>query len=164
MIEAVIFDLDGTLIHLPINYEKLFHEIKKILKTDNVRPLLETITKVDEKRKKEIFQVWNAIELETLPNVTLIAEGKAIYEKFSEKPKALVTMQGKPLVQAALKNFDLSFDAIATREDGFDRTKQLRLVQQKLNLEFINILFVGNKDYDQIAAKNVGCRFQKVEE
>ena len=29
MIEAVIFDLDGTLVDIPINYERLFEEFKK---------------------------------------------------------------------------------------------------------------------------------------
>jgi beta-phosphoglucomutase-like phosphatase (HAD superfamily) len=57
LIESVIFDLDGTLINLPINYEKLFEEFSKTMKTANVRPLTKIIPKLDEKTKKKLFEV-----------------------------------------------------------------------------------------------------------
>jgi len=43
LIEAIIFDLDGTSIHLPTEYEKLFQELSEIMKTVNVRPLTKTV-------------------------------------------------------------------------------------------------------------------------
>lgn len=164
MIEAVIFDLDGTLIHLPLDYDKLFQEIRRILRTNNVRPLLKVLAMTKATERKQVFKVWDSIELETLPHVTLIDEGTKLYREYAQRPEALVTMQGTAFVQAALQKLELSFNAIATREDGLDRAKQLELVRRKLRVHFRSILFVGNKDYDQAAANAVKCQFRKVGE
>ena len=53
MTEAVIFDLDGTLINLPIDYEKLFREFSEIAKIDDVHPITKIVSKLDEKTKKK---------------------------------------------------------------------------------------------------------------
>jgi phosphoglycolate phosphatase-like HAD superfamily hydrolase len=162
VIEAVIFDLDDTLIHLPIDYDALFQEFSKIMKTKNVRPLTRTISKLDGKIKKEILDIWDRAELAVLPKITPVKEGIAVYDKFSKKTKALVTMQGKALVNRILERFRFTFDAILTREDSLDRVKQLRAAAQTLNAHFENVLFVGNGEGDQAAAQEVRCQFLKV--
>lgn len=164
MIEAVIFDLDGTLIHLPINYEKLFQEIGKITKMSNVRPLKKVIAKLDEQTKKKVFDVWNKIEMEALANMKANQEGFAHYKNFLEKRKALVTMQGKPVVQIVLKRLGLSFNFIITREDSLNRTEQLKIAAEKLAVPKQNVLFIGNTNEDMLAAKTVGCQFMRVGE
>lgn len=162
MIKAAIFDLDGTLVHLPINYEALFEEFSKIAKRENIRPLTKTIPTLDEETRKRIFEVWDDAELATLPKITTNEEGLAFYEKFCKEPKALVTMQGKAFVNNVLERFSLSFNAISTREDSLDRVEQLKTAAQKLDVQLHNVLFVGNEENDQLAAKEVGCQFLKV--
>ena len=162
MIEAVIFDLDGTLINLPVNYDKLFEEIENITKTDYVGPLTVAVSKLDGKTKKRVFKVWGQAELDALAEMTANNEGMAIYKKFSEKPKALVTMQGKTLVKAVLKRLKLSFNVVVTREDSLDRIEQLKHAAQRLRTRVDKILFVGNTQGDSSAARNVGCQFRKV--
>ena len=162
MIEAVIFDLDGTLIQIPINYEALFQEFKKIMKTDKIRPLTKTISKLGEKKRKEVFKVWDKFELLTLTEAKKISRGSVIYDEFSKKRKALVTMQGKVFVQNILKRFNWLFDYIITREDSLDRSKQLTIAVKKLNTQFQNVLFVGNTAEDDFHARKVGCKFLKV--
>lgn len=164
MIEAVIFDLDGTLIHLPVDYERLFQEFSKIMETTDIRPLAEKIPKLDGKTKKKIFEVWDKAELAVSANVAGKDEGIAIYKKFSEEPKALVTLQGKALVQNVLEGLNLSFNFIVTREHCLDRIEQLKIAAEKLGTPLQNILFVGNTDGDFLAAKNVGCRFLRVKD
>lgn len=164
MIKAVIFDLDGTLIHLPIDYERLFQEFGGILKINNVRPLAKTISKLDEKTKREIFGVWNDTELAASAKLTLNKDGIALYEKFLGKRKALVTMQGKPLVHVVLERLGLSFDVLITREDSLDRVEQLKMAVKRLDAKFQNTVFVGNTDIDFLAAKKVGCQFLRVRE
>jgi HAD superfamily hydrolase (TIGR01549 family) len=164
LIEAVIFDLDGTLIHLPIDYEKLFQEISKITKMPNVRPLMKTISQLDEKTKKKVFNVWNKIEIEALANMKVNDEGIAHYKKFLEKQKALVTMQGKPLVQIALKRLGLSFNFVITREDSLNRAEQLKIAVKKLGTQVQKILFIGNTNEDMLVAETVGCQFLGVGE
>lgn len=162
MIEAVIFDLDGTLVHLPINYKKLFEEFSKIMKTVNVHPLTKTIPKLDEKTKKKLFKVWHKAELEALANMTVNDDGIVLYKKFLDKPKVLVTMQGKALVQKVLESLGLSFNFVITREHCLDRAEQLKIAAEKLRTPVQNILFIGNIDDDFLAAKTVGCQFLRV--
>ncbi|MBS7632044.1 HAD family hydrolase [Candidatus Bathyarchaeota archaeon] len=164
MTKAVIFDLDGTLISLPINYEKLFQKTEEILNTNNVRPFLKTVSKTRGGKRAMIFKVWEEAELEALPRATLNPKGKAIYEEYRRKPKALVTMQSRKFVEAFLKQFRLTFDTIVTREDSMNRAKQLAIARKTLKLKFADILFVGNKEYDSAAAETVKCRFQRVDE
>lgn len=162
MIEVAIFDLDGTLIDLPMDYERLFEKIRRTMKVRNVCPLLKTVAKANEQQKKEIFTEWDKIELEALPKMTLKDKGMAIYKQYSEKPKVLVTMQGRKLVKAVLERFPLSFKTTITREDGLDRAKHLIIALHNLESKPHNVLFVGNEDHDQTAAEKVGCQFLKV--
>jgi len=164
LIEAVIFDLDGTLITLPIDYEELFREFSKILKTNNIQPITKTISKLDKETKKRIFQVWDEKESLAWKRGTAKEEGVTIYMKFTDKPKALVTMQGKTLVQEIIKSLSLTFDLVVTREDSLERTEQLKIAAWKLGLPLGKILFVGNTDGDAEAAKNVACQFMWVKE
>jgi HAD superfamily hydrolase (TIGR01549 family) len=165
LIEAVIFDLDGTLITLPIDYDQLFREFSKILKTKDIQPITKTISNLDTETKKRIFQVWDEKENSAWKKGTTRKEGMAIYSRFTHKPKALVTMQGKSLVQEIMKSSSLSFDSVVTREDSLERTEQLKIAARKLGVPLgKQILFVGNTEGDATAAKNVACQFMRVQE
>src|SRR4030042_1492473 len=85
--EAVIFDLDGTLINLPINYDRLFQEIGKIAKTNEIHPITKTIAGLDEKTRKKIFEKWEKIELDAFENMTTINEGMNLYKKYHDTQK-----------------------------------------------------------------------------
>ncbi len=164
MIEAVVFDLDGTLIDLPIDYEKFLLEVKRIAKTDVVNPITRTVAKLDEVTKRKVFRVWDETEALAWKEGSVKKEGMTLYKKFAEEPKALVTMQGKTFVQNIVKSLDLAFDFVVTREDSLDRTEQLRIAAEKLSVPLKNVLFVGNTDGDESAAKTVRCQFRRVSE
>src|SRR3972149_6490879 len=59
---AVVFDLDGTLVNLPIDYEKLFQEVRERAKISDAHPITKTISKLDAKTKGEIFKIWDKLE------------------------------------------------------------------------------------------------------
>ena len=163
MIEAIIFDLDGTLIHLPIDYEKLFQEFKKIMQTDNIQPVTEVISKLDKNTRQQIFKVWNKAENAAATKITINKQGIEIYKSYSQKPKALVTMQGKTVVKNILAQLGLSFNFAVTREDSLNRTEQLENAAEKLKTRFDSILFVGNTENDLRAAEKVGCQFLRID-
>ncbi|HJW65683.1 MAG TPA: HAD-IA family hydrolase [Candidatus Bathyarchaeia archaeon] len=163
MIEAIIFDLDGTLIHLPIDYERLIQEFKKVASAESFHPLLEAVSKIDEVTRGQVFKIWDLAELAASAGMTVNQQGMRIYSFFATKPKALITMQGKALVNAILEKLGLTFDVILTREDSLNRAEQLKLAAQKLDASFGNVLFVGNSENDALAAKQVMCLFQSVQ-
>ena len=162
MIEAVIFDLDGTLVQLPINYEELFREFGKIMKTDNVRPLTKTIPRLDEQTKKRVFAAWEKAEQKAFINLTVKHEGIATYRKFSDIPKALVTMQGMTVAKNVIDKLELSFNFVISRERSLNRLEQLRTAMEKLGVSPQNALLIGDTDEDSIAAKEAGCKFKRV--
>jgi phosphoglycolate phosphatase len=163
-IEAVIFDLDGTLVRLPINYEKLFREFAKILKTLKIHPILETISKVDKETQKRLFEIWTKAENEALPELEVIEEGIEIYRRFSDRKKALVTMQGREIVERILEKTGLSFDYVVTREDSLSRFQQITIVIKRFAVFPQRVLVVGDRESDKKAAEKLGCNFLFVNE
>jgi HAD superfamily hydrolase (TIGR01549 family) len=163
LIEAVVFDLDGTLVHLPIDYESLFREFKRIMRVENVHPVLEVVSKVDAATRGQVFEVWEKAELEASTRMTINREGMKLYEKFAQKPKALVTMQGRTLANNVLGKLGLVFDVILTREDSLDRAEQLRIAAETLKTETAKVLFVGNTKNDATAARKTGCKFKRLD-
>lgn len=163
MIEAVVFDLDGTLVHLPIDYVALFKEFKRIMHVDEVRPLVDVVSRADGKTRELVFAAWDRAELAVSGRITVTEEGMKTYRKFEDKRKALVTLQGKAVVEAILKQFSLAFDSVVTREDALFRVDQLTKVISQLKVEPRNVLFVGNTDGDAAAAEKAGCQFLRME-
>ena len=162
MIDAVVFDLDGTLVNLPINWENLFEEIRGITGKQKVRPLTEVVASLDEETLKKALEAWDRFELASCPNITLHEEGMNEYRKYAEKRKGLVTLQGKKIVNFILERFNLDFEVILTREDSLSRNEQLKLIIQKLNVPRRNMLFLGNAKTDALAAKEIGCNFKQI--
>lgn len=162
MIKAVIFDLDGTLIDLPLDYERLLRKFRKILNVSDVRPLTKMVAGLDGETKKEIFKVWDESELALTNKIKLKDEGMFLYRKYRAKPKALVTMQGKALVKAILDPLGLSFRFMLTREDSLDRVEQLQKAIQKLRVYSGDVLFIGNTEGDLQATGDIKCQFLRV--
>ncbi len=164
MIEGVVFDLDGTLVTIPIEYEALYREIRRELKTPRVKPLIKTVKMLDNNLRERIYKIWERAELEALPYVSANNEGMKLYKKYSTKPVALVTMQGKRIVREVLKCFRLPFNTMVTREDSIDRLQQIKKAVTEMKLEFQNVLVIGDRDTDEKAAEQLGCKFLKVKE
>jgi HAD superfamily hydrolase (TIGR01549 family) len=159
---ATVFDLDGTLACLPINWEELFEKLKDIMHVDVIRPLVEVVSRVDEKTRNEVFAAWDIAELAIFEKITTCSEGMKLYQESTSKPKALVTLQGKKVVKIIMERFRLSFDAIVTREDSLSRAEQLTIISERLKISVKEMMFVGNADTDEDAAKKVGCQFYRV--
>ena len=162
MIDAVIFDLEGTLIRLPIDYKTLYNNIIRELKISKVEPLTKTVKKLNSELREKVFKLWEHAELEALPNMSPNYEGIELYRKYSDKPVALVTMQGKKVIKKILDHFHLSFNIIFTREDEIDRVRQIERVLDKMSWKPHNVLMVGDRESDEAAAVKVGCKFVKV--
>jgi len=159
-----VFDLDGTLLCLPINWEQLFAEFKRIMHVDTIRPLVDTVSRLNDKTRREVFDTWDQAELAVFERVTPCGQGMQIYHEAEtrSKPKALVTLQGKRIVEILTERFHLKFDAIVTREDSLFRANQLQNALDKLKVPPKEALFVGNAENDAAAAQKIGCMFQKV--
>ncbi|MGD8505369.1 MAG: HAD-IA family hydrolase [Candidatus Bathyarchaeota archaeon] len=162
MIKGVIFDLDGTLIYLPIDYEALFKELQRIMKTSNVTPLVQTIAVLDHETRSEVEKVWTQAELEALPDLEINNDGMKLYQKFSLNPLALVTMQSRKIVEEILRTLKLSFNVIITREESLDRARQIDVAVARLGLKPKEVLVIGDRESDRDSSQRIGCQFLKV--
>jgi len=158
-IKLVIFDLDGTLVHLPIDYEELKSEISKILKIRKVSSILDALSDVDDEIKMKIFNVWSKLELKALPSMIKIDEGIELYNSFRHVPKCLITLQGKQVVTKILERTGLRFNHIVTREDSVSRSKQIKIIIEKFRIKPSRVLVVGDRESDRKAAEENGCSF-----
>lgn len=164
MIKAAIFDLDGTLVNLPIDYEALYAEFRAIIGTQNIEPVTKTVAALDTALKEKVFEQWTATEFAVLPKMTIVKGGIRLYQQYKAKSRALVTMQGKKTVEKILSTLKLSFQVMLTREDSLDRTTQIRLAIEKLGLKPENVIIIGDRETDKAAAEKVGCKFKMVKE
>jgi HAD superfamily hydrolase (TIGR01549 family) len=163
MFKAVIFDLDGTLLDLPINYPAMYKKFSELTGITEIRPLLKTVTQIkDTKILKQVLDTWTNFEVAIIDKITVHIEGIQLYRQYIELPKALVTMQSKEVVDEICQKFNLKFDTVFTREDSFNRVEQLKMAITKLDFIPPDILFIGNIDNDENAAKQIGCQFIKV--
>lgn len=162
MIEAAVFDLDGTLVNLPVDYGELYSESKKIIGIDQIEPITKTVAALNETLKQKVFALWTSIEHAALKRMTIVQEGMKLYHQYADKPKALVTMQGKETVEKILNTLCLSFQAVITREDSLDRTTQIQKAVKKLGLKPENVIVIGDRETDQTAAEKLGCKFKMV--
>jgi HAD superfamily hydrolase (TIGR01549 family) len=161
-IKAAVFDLDGTLVNLPIDYRALYAEFRKIMRIKNIEPITKTVAALNEALRGKVFETWTMAESATLPKMTIVKEGVELYEHYLEVPRALVTMQGKKTVEKILSTLNLSFQVVITREDSLDRTTQITLALEKLRLKPENVIVVGDRETDKTAAKKIGCKFKMV--
>lgn len=161
-IKAAIFDLDGTLVSLPIDYRALYAEFRKIMRIKNIEPITKTVAALNEALREKVFEAWTTTESAVLPKMTIVKEGAELYEQYSEAPKALVTMQGRKTVEKILSTLNLSFQVVITREDSLDRTAQITLALEKLRLKPEYVIVIGDRQTDKTAAEKVGCKFKMV--
>jgi len=163
-IKAAIFDLDGTLVNLPIDYQALYAEFRKIMGIKNVEPVTKTVAALNQPLKGKVFETWILAEFAILPKMTIVKEGMELYKQYSEIPEALVTMQGSKTVERIRVTLNLSFQVIITREDSLDRSAQIILALEKLKLKPENVIVIGDRETDKTAAEKVGCKYRIVKQ
>lgn len=165
MIKGIIFDLDGTLIRLPIQYNEVFKKLQIFFNTnDEFKPLIPTIVKKSKNDPKIIQNAFNLIckeEIIATKNFEIIDDAIDILKYFKKNNYSicLVTMQcfdAAKIILDRMKIFEL-FSSIITRDTIYERSLQIEKSIQFLGLSKNEILMVGDRINDVISANKVGC-------
>ena len=165
MIKGIIFDLDGTLVRLPIRYNIIFDKLKILFDTkDEFKPLIPTILT---KAKNDVNLIQQAFDLicdeETIAanNFEVIENAIEILDHFKNKniSLGLVTMQCKKATKLVLDSMNISnhFSSMITRDDSHERTIQIKKSVEFLSLSPQEIVVIGDRIHDINSAKQVGC-------
>lgn len=166
MIRGIIFDLDGTLVRLPIRYDLIQNNLKKIFNTqDEFKPLIASIVnhaKGDSSKMHEAFESICKEESKAVDDLEIIENVFDVLEFFKSKQLklGLVTMQCRKSVEKVMSKFDqLSvFSSVISRDESYDRKEQIEKMLKNLQLTPDEALVVGDRIHDVVSAKKAGCR------
>jgi len=165
---TLIVDIDGTLIPILVDFDDLRRRVRSVLGVDeSLRPLGESLYKlrVDESLKKQAWRIIEEAELESikvLNNTDTEENSEAIKRAVSAGFRVVIVttrsyITARPILEK-LGIIDI-VDEIVTRDYTPIRADQLRYITGKYRGQFV---FIGDTDYDEIAAREVNVNFIRV--
>ena len=165
MKKIIIFDLDGTLVSLDIDYDFIRKRLGEFFTTDDkFSPLLHTIKKLA-KTDKELVSAYKIISDEEFKSTQLITVNKDLIQlleflKSSGYIIALVTLQDKKIAMQVLSNLSILdlFNLIITRDNSIDRLDQIQLILESFKIPPKESILVGDSENDILSAIKLGCK------
>jgi HAD superfamily hydrolase (TIGR01549 family) len=165
MTKGIIFDLDGTLIQLPVNYNVIQNNLKELFNTsENLKPLIPTIIKLSKNDQNKINASFNLIckeEILASKKFKIMTDAVEILKFLKSKNLilCLVTMQCRDALEKILQKMEVLdlFDSIISRDDSYDRFEQIQNSLKKFSLESSDVFVVGDRIHDIESAKKAGC-------
>jgi phosphoglycolate phosphatase-like HAD superfamily hydrolase len=166
MARYCVFDMDGTLISLPVEWEKVRSDLKRLTGTSlEFNPFfldVQTVIAKDPALLAPMIKTIDDYEARAAPEARLedgALEGLSALSRRAEL--SLVTMQGRACCAKILERLGIGrfFASSFAREDSMDRTAQLRMALKSLGAREADAFFVGDRINDLNAARAVGVRF-----
>lgn len=153
-IQAVIFDLDDTLLTANINFAAIRNEIG----CEQGKDILAYVSTLEEKRAKEAHAIIRKYELEDAYHATWIPGAREMLEVLhqAKMPTAIVTRNSQEAVQVKLNKNQVNVQRVITRENAPPKPDPTALLQlaEEWQLHTHNIAYVGDFVYDVLAANN----------
>jgi HAD superfamily hydrolase (TIGR01549 family) len=166
MTKCLIFDLDGTLIRLPIRYEILQKNLKSFFHTDdNLSPLIPSIIQQAKNNQNVIDEAFEIVCNEELIATETLEEIDGLHDVIEYVTSknytiSLVTMQCKRSLDIILKKLNLEekFSSIFTRDDYPDRFLQIQKTCESLNFVPSDVIMIGDRIHDINSANQANCK------
>lgn len=162
---AIIFDLDGTLMTIPVDWDSVRRELRELFGSEE--PFVPLFKAIEEKvggrpdTRAGVFSMIDKYELAVAPKSRLVDGARELLEFVGKRASlALVTMQGRRACEELIERHGLSgrFQATLTREDSLSRSRQLRTAMDKLSASPERTFFVGDRMNDANEARRVNLQ------
>ena len=165
MSKCIIFDLDGTLINLPIRYELIQKKLKELFKTESeFTPLIPSIIEHSSNNQNLLDSAFELLCDEELIACEYLEEIEGVQELIGDILSknytiSLVTMQCKKVAEIILEKINMSekFSSVITRDDSTERFTQIKKTCELLNFVSSDVTVIGDRIHDINSAKKAGC-------
>ena len=165
MSKCIIFDLDGTLIKLPIRYELIQKKLKELFKTESeFTPLIPSIIEHSSNNQNLLDSAFELLCDEELIACEYLEEIEGVQELIGDILSknytiSLVTMQCKKVAEIILEIINMSekFSSVITRDDSTERFTQIKKTCELLNFVSSDVTVIGDRIHDINSAKKAGC-------
>jgi HAD superfamily hydrolase (TIGR01509 family) len=172
-VELIVFDFDGTLFKLKVDWESLKKELRNYLKEaygtevalNSLHSLLDQLSRLGEQAKQEGFRIIRKYELQNIENAEPLPDMLGLAEKLKleNKKLALFSSSTRESIIAVLTKFKKLhlFEVIVGLED-VERIKPdpqgLVKILRVYNVDPKRVLYIGNRDIDLDTGNRVGVR------
>ena len=154
-IKGVIFDMDGTIVDVSYDWEK----IKQDLETGG-KPILHFLRSLKEPERSRKWKILEGHENRATQKAALKEGIKEFLHFLTQKgiKKALVTNNSRQNVDYLMEKFRLKFDCVISRESGLWKPSgaPFKAVLKELKLNREESCVVGDSHFDIQAAKEAG--------
>lgn len=164
--KLIIFDLDGTIVRIPVNWLLVRNEIVSFLGYElNYQSIFKSIEEIiakDNEMREKLFKMIDKHEVEAVDGAVLIDGVRELLTILSRDRKLLlVTLQGRIACELIIKRLDLGkyFLSYITRDDSLSREEQLKIALKKGGISAWEAIFIADRVNDMVAAERVGIDF-----
>jgi len=163
-IRLFIFDLDGTIVKLPIDWTEVKKKIRKILETNSsLTPLIPSIEQLvaNSELKRRIYKVVDDEEMKAVKKLRFDEDIARLFQKLKKLgyKLALVTLQGRKPAIEALNRLKVRefFDLVISRDEKKDREEQIEITLKTMGVPSSKAVIVADRLRDMLVAKRLGC-------
>jgi len=157
-IQAVIFDLDGTITRPYFDFDAIREEIG--IDGDN-RPVLEAMREMSTSQKRRAEQILHRHEQDAVRQSTLNPGARETIDGLRQRDigVAVLTRNRKSNAVAVARKHGLHFDFIVGREEGPVKPDAFGVLHicNRLGIEPAETLLVGDFLFDLLCAKTAGA-------
>ncbi len=158
----VIFDMDGTLLRLPVDWGRVNDGLRRLYKTESASsPLLPTVRRLAGTNVEILHRALEIIGWEergAVPRLEVAEEARELLGELKARGYhlALVTLQGEEAAKMALGKSGLVdfFEEVVTRSTALERFDQILEARKGFGGRAV---VVGDRINDAASAKEVGC-------
>ena len=158
MIDAVIFDLDGTVVEQRLDFDAIRAEMG----ITGGEPILESLEKMSPDGRRQADAVLARHEQDAARRASLAQGAQGLFEYLAEQgiPVAILTRNARRSVETVLRRFGLKVDCIVAREDATPKPHPdgVLTIARKLGVAPARCLVVGDFQFDVEAGRAAGAR------
>ncbi len=159
MLKAILFDMDGTITRPHIDWQDLRQRVGVPLGT----PIMEYVESLPEPDQSRADAIVREIEFDAAQQAVLNPGAAELIAQLNTYPikLALITNNHREAMHHVVRQFDLHFDLLLSREDAPLKPAPdlLLLALKEFQLSPAETYFVGDGRYDRMACEAAGVTY-----